>query len=170
MRGPSVGRDMDGKRTLTPAARLLGYAGLLPQIFCLALVLVRHEFAYNALAGGFAYGAAIFSFLGGVWWGQAIHSGSDSERGVGAGAYLVAVMPSLLAVALFLPWTFGWEWPGPALLYLGALILLSPFVDRALGYASRDFLRLRIQLSVGLGTLTIALGLAAQVLFGKSVA
>ncbi len=147
---------MDGTNTLTPAARWLGYAGLLPQIFCLALVLTGHEYAYDALAGGFAYAAAIFSFLGGVWWGQAIASGR-----AGAGVYLVAVMPSLLAVALFLPWTFGWEWPAPALLYLGALILLSPLVDRALGYAARDFFMLRVQLSVGLGLLTIALGFAS---------
>jgi hypothetical protein len=70
-------------------------------------------------------------------------------------------MPSLLAVALFLPWTFGWEWPAPALLYLGLLIAGSPLVDRALGFAAPDFFRLRMQLSVGLGVLTIALGIAA---------
>ena len=144
---------MDGNTSLTPASRWLGYAGLLPQVICVALALSGHEYGYSALAGGFAYAAAIFSFLGGVWWGQAIASG----RG-GAGAYLIAVLPSLLAVALFLPWTFGWEWPGPALIYLGLLILLSPLVDRALGYASKDFMMLRVQLSVGLGALTIALG------------
>ena len=78
-----------------------------------------------------------------------------------AGAYLVAVLPSLIVVALFLPWSFGWEWPGPALLYLGALIALSPMIDRKLGYAPSDFLRLRLHLSLGLGGLTIALGLLA---------
>jgi hypothetical protein len=147
---------MDGETSLTPAARLLGYAGLLPQILCVGLLLAGHEWRYSALAGGFAYAAAIFSFLGGVWWGQALQRGRASS-----GAYLLAVMPSLMAVALFLPWTFGWEWPGPALLYLGALIALSPLVDRALGFASRDFLSLRIQLSAGLGVLTIILGLLA---------
>ena len=147
--------------TLTPTARWLGYAGLLPQIICVALVASGHEYAYNALAGGFAYAAAIFSFLGGVWWGQSIaaaeHSGPPGEAG--ALAYVVAVMPSLLSVALFLPWTFGWEWPGPALLYLGSLILLSPLIDWGLKLARRDFLILRMQLSAGLGLLTIALGL-----------
>ncbi|MCU0949277.1 MAG: DUF3429 domain-containing protein [Porphyrobacter sp.] len=147
---------MDGQNSLTPAARLLGYAGLLPQILCIGLILIGHEWRYAALAGGFAYAAAIFSFLGGVWWGQALASGR-----AGAGAYGVAVLPSLLAVALFLPWTFGWEWPGPALLYLGALILASPMIDRALGFAARDFLRLRWHLSLGLGALTIILGLLA---------
>ncbi|WP_073977664.1 DUF3429 domain-containing protein [Erythrobacter donghaensis] len=147
---------MDGNTSLSPAARVLGYAGLLPQLICVAMLLAGHEWRYAALAGGFAYAAAIFSFLGGVWWGQALLSGR-----AGTGAYLVAVLPSLLAVALFLPWSFGWEWPGPALLYLGALILASPLVDRALGLAAADFLRLRWHLSIGLGVLTIALGLLA---------
>ncbi len=147
---------MDGQTSLSPAARVLGYAGLIPQIICIAMILAGHEWRYAALAGGFAYAAAIFSFLGGVWWGQALASGKATT-----GAYVIAVMPSLLAVALFMPWSFGWEWPGPALLYLGALILGSPLVDRALGYAQGDFLRLRWQLSAGLGTLTIALGLLA---------
>lgn len=152
---------MDAKTTLsTPslsgAARALGYAGLLPQILCLGLVLIGHEWRYSALAGGFAYAAAIFSFLGGVWWGQAVRSGRATT-----GAYAIAVMPSLIAVALFMPWSFGWEWPGPALMYLGTLIALSPLVDRALGFAAPDFLRLRWQLSAGLGALTIALGFTA---------
>lgn len=148
---------MDGHSTLSPAARALGYAGLLPQIICTGLILMGHEWRYSALAGGFAYAAAIFSFLGGVWWGQAVTSGRAST-----GAYLLAVLPSLMAVALFLPWTFGWDWPGPALLYLGALILGSPLVDRALGYAAPDFLRLRWHLSIGLGLLTILLGLLSD--------
>ena len=152
-----TGSDQDADRLLTPAAIWLGYAGLLPQILCVALAGGGHEYAFTALAGGFAYGAAIFSFLGGVWWGQAIASGR-----AGAGAYMVAVMPSLLAVALFLPWSFGWEWPGPALFYLGTLIALSPLVDRALGFAKPDFIRLRIHLSVGLGVLTIILGFVAE--------
>ncbi|WP_086608370.1 DUF3429 domain-containing protein [Erythrobacter donghaensis] len=148
---------MDGKNVLSPAARALGYAGLLPQMICIGLILIGHEWRYTALAGGFAYAAAIFSFLGGVWWGQALQSGRAS-----AGAYGIAVLPSLLAVALFLPWSFGWEWPGPALLYLGALIFGSPLIDRALGFATGDFLRLRWHLSIGLGSLTIVLGLMAD--------
>lgn len=143
--------------SLSTTARLLGYAGLLPQILCVAMVAGGHEWRFSALAGGFAYAAAIFSFLGGVWWGQAVQSGRATT-----GAYLLAVLPSLIAVALFLPWTFGWEWPGPALLYLGALIGLSPMIDRALGFAAPDFLRLRWHLSLGLGSLTIALGLLSR--------
>lgn len=156
---------MTTQTSLTPASRALGYAGLLPQIICLGLTLTGHEYAYTALAGGFAYGAAIFSFLGGVWWGQSIQSGK-----AGAGAYIIAVMPSLIAVALFLPWSFGWEWPGPALLYLGAFILFSPLVDRGLGFAAPDFMRLRWHLSLGLGGLTIALGFASMHLMSTSLA
>jgi len=148
---------MTSQTSLTPASRWLGYAGLLPQVICLGLAVLGNEYAFIALAGGFAYAAAILSFLGGVWWGQAIQSGKG-----GAWAYLVAVLPSLLAVALFLPWSFGWEWPGPALLYLGALIALSPFIDRALGFAAPDFMRLRWHLSLVLGALTIALGIGSM--------
>lgn len=143
--------------SLTPTARWLGYAGLLPQILCVVLAGTGHEYAYSALAGGFAYSAAIFSFLGGVWWGQSIQDGKGS-----AGGYFLAVLPSLLATALFLPWTFGWDWPGPALIYLGALLIASPLVDRALGFASHEFMALRWQLSISLGALTIALGFVAE--------
>lgn len=152
-----TGEIIHPQTTVSAGARVLGYAGLVPQIICVVLAAIEHEYAYTALAGGFGYAAAIFSFLGGVWWGQAIQSGKG-----GVGSYLVAVMPSLLAVALFLPWSLGWDWPGPALMYLGALIALSPLVDRALGFAAPDFMRLRVQLSLGLGALTIALGFLAD--------
>lgn len=144
--------------SLTPAARALGYAGLLPQLICIALVLFESPYRYSALFMGFVYPAMIFSFLGGVWWGQAIAKLGDASAGV----YGVAVLPSLLAAALFIPYLEGWEWPGPAMLYLGLFIAASPMVDRALGYAAPDFLRLRWHLSLGLGGLTIVLGFLAM--------
>lgn len=110
-----------------------------------------------ALAGGFAYAALIFSFLGGVWWGQLLSSGK-----AGLAGFAVSVLPSLIALALFLPWTFGWSWPGPALVYLAVFIALSPLVDRALRLSDRTFMRLRWHLSLGLGVLTFALGLLAE--------
>ena len=148
---------MDGNTNLTREAKLLGYAGLLPQIVAFITALSGSQWAYVALAGGFAYAALIFSFLGGVWWGQAIASGKAS-----AGVYILSVLPSLISLALFLPWTLGWEWPGPALWYLGSLIALSPVVDRRLGFADRAFMQLRIHLSIGLGVLTFALGMIAS--------
>ena len=149
---------MDPHTSLTPPARILGYAGLLPQIICIALVTLDSPYQYSALFMGFVYPAVIFSFLGGVWWGQSIaRLGAAS-----AGAYGVAVMPSLIAAALFIPYLEGWEWPGPAMLYLGAFIALSPMVDRALKLSAPDFMRLRWHLSLGLGGLTIAFGFIAM--------
>ena len=157
---------MDPHRSLTPAARLLGYAGLLPQILSIALVMSGSYYQYSALFMGFVYPAMILSFLGGVWWGQAIAKLGDAS----AGTYIVAVMPSLIAAALFIPYLEGWEWPGPAMLYLGAFIALSPLVDRALGFAAPDFMRLRWHLSLGLGGLTIAFGfIAMQVMTPKEM-
>lgn len=149
---------MDPHTSLTPSARLLGYAGLLPQVLCVVLVLSESYYQYAALTMGFIYPAMIFSFLGGVWWGQAIAKLGDAS----AGTYIIAVMPSLISAALFIPYLEGWEWPGPAMLYLGAFIALSPFVDRALGFAAPDFMRLRWHLSLGLGALTIATGVLAM--------
>ena len=145
------------KSSLSPAALQLGYAGLLPQIIALALAWHGGEWGFIAMAGGFAYGALIFSFLGGVWWGQAL--ASPRAR---AGTFVMSILPSLIALALFLPWTVGWDWPGPALLYLGVLIALSPLVDRWLGLANAQFMRLRWHLSLGLGSATIALGVIAM--------
>ncbi len=142
---------------LGTAPMVLGYAGLLPQAIALALALSGGEWAYVAIAGGFGYAALIFSFLGGVWWGQALVSGHAT-----AGPFVAAVSPSLIALALFLPWTFGWDWPGPSLLYLGVFIGLSPLVDRTLGLADHAFMRLRLHLSIGLGALTILLGFVAM--------
>ena len=140
--------------TLTPAARWLGYAGLLPQLIAVGLVWKGGELSYVALAGGFAYAALIFSFLGGVWWGQSIAVGKAD-----ASAYAIAVLPSLISLVLFLPWNFGWRWPEPSLIALGALIAASPLVDRWLELADRSFMGLRWHLSLGLGAATIGLGL-----------
>jgi len=43
------------------------FGGLLPQIFCVAVMFAGHEWRYAALSGGFAYAAVAFSFLGSVW-------------------------------------------------------------------------------------------------------
>lgn len=81
-------------------ARLLGYAGLLPFIFCVATI----WFAPSEL-GGFAagallyYAAVILSFLGGILWGVAITS---QERRFGL--LWFSIVPPLIAwVALLVP-------------------------------------------------------------------
>ncbi|MEM1196244.1 MAG: DUF3429 domain-containing protein [Pseudomonadota bacterium] len=156
---------MDPQSSLTPAARALGYAGLLPQIACIAFVAIDNPYRFNAVYMGFIYPAMIFSFLGGVWWGQAI----AKQGRASAASYAIAVLPSLAAAALFYPMLIGWEWPGPAMLYLGAFIGLSPMVDRALGFAEPDFLKLRWHLSLGLGFLTVIMGFLAMSVMAPKV-
>ena len=120
------------------------------------LLALDSEWRWIAAAAAFAYAALIFSFLGGVWWGEAL----QAERAP-RWAFAIAVLPSLIALALFLPWTIGWDWPGPALLALGLLIAASPLIDRALGFGPPEWRRLRSNLSWGLGALTFIAGLVA---------
>ncbi len=153
------------QRALSPWALGLGYAGLLPQLLAVLLAYLGGETAFVAIAGGFAYAAAIFSFLGGVWWGQALMQSKAVEVGRSSGlgaAFIAAVAPSLISVAAFLPWSLGWSWPGPALMILGVLISASPLVDTKLAFANAAFMKLRWHLSIGLGGLTFVLGLIAE--------
>ncbi len=145
--------------------RTLGLAGLLPALACLAAVLVGgEEWRYVGLAAGFGYAAMIFSFLGGLWWGLAAAPGAAGQTKPRGWIYGLAVLPSLIAFALYLPWIFGLPWPGPSLVVLGIAIALSPLVDRRLradGLAPDWWLPLRWSLSLGLGVATLAMGLAA---------
>ncbi|MFM2411212.1 MAG: hypothetical protein RL481_2040 [Pseudomonadota bacterium] len=144
---------------LDQTALRLGYAGLLPQAFALILLLEGESMAWIATAGGYAYAALIFSFLGGMWWTFAM-----LNDGAPRWIYGAAIAPSLIALATFLPWTWGWEWPGPSLLVLSISLLLSPKVDGAIARAVAvpdGWLRLRLHLSLGLGILTAALAMAA---------
>lgn len=138
-------------------ARLLGYAGQLPQVLAVIL-LADPQTRWIAMAGGFGYAALIFSFLGGVWWGVGI-SNPQAPRWI----YVAAVLPSLIGLAAYVPWIFGWPWPGPSLIVLGLCLLASPVVDRemALKLPLPDgWVRLRSHLSVGLGLLTLMLAAA----------
>lgn len=141
-------------------ARTLGFAGLLPQLGCLLLVLSGDDrFAFAAQAMGFAYAALIFAFLGGLWWGLAARAERPPQW-----LWVAAIVPSLIALASFLPWAFALAWPGPSLLVLGAGLVLSPAVDRAVvraGLAPQWWPGLRVPLSLGLGGMTLALGLLA---------
>ena len=143
--------------SVPPLARWLGYAGLLPQLAAVALVVSDSAWKWIALAASFAYAALIFSFLGGVWWGQVLQTPSAPRWWYG-----VAVLPSLIGLALFLPWTVGADWPGPSLLWLGLCIVLSPLVDRQLGLGDATWMRLRWRLSLGLGGLSLVLALLAM--------
>ena len=104
----------------------------------------------------------IFSFLGGVWWGMAIATPSAPKW-----AYAAAVMPSLIGFAAYLPWIFGWTWPGPQLVVISLALLLSPLVDLQLARTialPKGWLGLRRTLSLGLGSLTAILAASAILL------
>ncbi|WAT17657.1 DUF3429 domain-containing protein [Aurantiacibacter sp. MUD11] len=148
-----------------PMPRRFGYAGILPQLACvLAAWFGPPEWQWSALAIGWAYAALIFGFLGGLWWGLAA-AAPDEGRNAPGWLWVAAVTPSLFALATFLPWVFGASWPGPSLLALGAALLVTPLVDaRLVTIRPVWWMRLRIPLSLSLGGLTIALGVAALAL------
>ena len=139
-------------------ARLLGLAGLLPQVAAV-LVLFEHnsELRFSALALGYAYAALILSFLGGIWWGLA----ARAENPPGW-LWVTAVVPSLVALGSAVPWAVGDPWPGPSLIVLGVALVAALAVDWQLqrsGIAPAWWLALRVPLSAGLGTLTVVMGL-----------
>lgn len=142
--------------TLEGRARQLGYLGLVPQAIALAVVISGSDLRWSALAAGYGYAALIFSFLGGVWWGIGV-ARNDPPGWI----FGVAVLPSLIAFATYLPWVWALEWPGPSLIVLGLFVAASPLVDRAIGGLPEGWIALRWRLSLGLGAMTLALGLAA---------
>ena len=142
--------------------RWLGLAGLLPQFTCLAVLYAGPaEWREAALAIAFAYAALILSFLGGMWWGIAAAAPAAQRRKALGWLWIAAVLPSLVALACFLPWALDWAWPEPSLVMLGGALLVSLGVDAKLGaLAPRWWLALRVPLSTGLGFATIAAALA----------
>ncbi len=138
-------------------AFLLGYAGLVPAFASLAVALAGppdwRELAFRA---GALYAGLILSFLGGAWWGLS----TRAEAGKAWPLYIIAVLPSLAALALLMLLN------PPRLVVLGGLIALTLPVDRLLvksGLAPANWMLLRIPLTVGLSLATVGLGLAAMV-------
>ncbi len=136
-------------------AHWLGLAGIAPQLWSTLTVFANAEMRWGALAIGYAYAALIFSFLGGVWWGMALR-----QENTPGWIYAVAVLPSLIGVATYLPWIWGYTWPGPSLIILGMLVAASPLVDLKIGGNPAGWMQLRWILSLGLGSLTVVMGLA----------
>jgi hypothetical protein len=136
---------------LPKAALLAGYAGLLPQIIAACLAFSGDEYRWTGLAAAYGYAAFIFSFLGVI------------ARKDGSGAapiFALAVAPSLIAFASYLPWIWGWDWPGPSLAVIGLCLMASPLADRWLMQRCNlpgGWMRLRWHLSLGLGGLTVLL-------------
>lgn len=142
---------------LDTVAHRLGYAGLLAPVLALGALAYDPSLRWFVSVGAFAYAAFIFAFLGGIWWGMAL-----SRRHPPAWVWFAAVAPSLISLALLMPWTFGWRWPEPQMAILSALILISPLVDHAITRStnmSAGWLRLRWHLSIGLALSTLILSL-----------
>jgi hypothetical protein len=142
--------------SLPGTAKLLGYAGLLPQVLVVAVLASGSTWwRFAALSLGYAYAGLILSFLGGMWWGLAA---ARPDRAP-AGLWLAAVAPSLISLATTIPWATGAAWPGPSLVVIGVVLIASLAVDRWLvsaGLAPAWWMTLRVPLSLGLGGLTIA--------------
>lgn len=137
----------------------LGGAGLLPQVACVLVALAAPQLAGPAALVGGAYATVILSFLGGMWWMQALCR-SDAHWW----PYALAVSPSLLGWAALLPWLLGAAAPSLALGVLAVALLASPLGDRAIGSFAGEvpnWRRLRHLLSGGLGALTLLLAAVA---------
>jgi Protein of unknown function (DUF3429) len=149
-------------RPIPKEAFVAGYAGLLPQVIAAAMVLSGMEYRWTGLAAAYGYAAFIFSFLGGMWWGIAVTT-RNNDVSVN-GIFALAVAPSLLSLATYLPWIWGWEWPGPSLVWLGIFLMLSPLADRWLSSRCAlppGWMKLRWHLSIGLGGITLFLAVFA---------
>ena len=141
-------------------ARLLGYAGLLPQAALLLLILGLHDPTGIVHGMAFFYAALIFSFIGGIWWGFAMRSGSDQGR-----IATMAVLPSLFGALLILLSIAHILPLGLALVLMGSAVIMTLLIDRRLvdaGCAPGGWMALRVPLSIGLGGLTILCGIVCS--------
>lgn len=155
---PARWRRMDEESSgIGPVATLLGYAGLLPAIFAVVLVALG-EPAGIALA--LVYGAAILSFLGGIWWGLSMRCARQQPAIIG-----LSVVPSLVASATLLAALATETYRAP-LVVLGIAVMLTLPIDDWLakkGAAPAGWMRLRIPLSVGLAALIFLVAILSPV-------
>ncbi len=155
---------MSGTPPVGRTAFLLGFAGLLPQVAAVVLIVIgkadRTDLAWAPLVLGYGlalvYGAVILSFLGGIWWGIAMRRDGAGQGTLAA----LSVVPSLVGAACVgtAAVAFSSRASVFALIALGIAILLALLVDRRLvetGEAPANWMRLRAPLSLGLGVLTI---------------
>lgn len=135
----------------------LGLSGLLPQIAAAVILLDgKSEWHFTALAMSYFYAAVILSFLGGLWWGLA----AKADRAP-VWIWFASVVPTLIAFASAWPWAVGDPWPAPSMIVLGLSLIAALGVDWRLyrtGIAPGWWMGLRVPLSVGLGGITLAIG------------
>ncbi|MFN3435555.1 MAG: DUF3429 domain-containing protein [Sphingomonas sp.] len=136
---------------------ILGYAGLLPQVAATATCGFGGAGDLGPMFA-FGYATLILSFLGGIWWGFAMHAATGQGR-----IATWSVLPSLFGATLILltiAHILSLAW---ALVLLGSAVIITLLIDRRLvdrHIAPAGWMALRIPLSVGLGTLTILCGIA----------
>ena len=149
--------------TLSKYAMWLGFAGLLPQALACVLVIATRDWDIYIKVSSFAYATLIFSFLGGVWWGNAL-SAPKSHLWI----FIAAVCPSLIAwiAAILIFADFKWLPYSTSAIAIG--LIISPLVDQQIGkiiVQPNGWMRLRWMLSIGLGflTLTLAVQLSGRI-------
>lgn len=114
--------------------RWLGLAGLLPQLACLAAVMLGPDvWKATATAVAAIYAGLIFTFLGGAWWGIAAGAPAAERRGGLAWLWIAAVVPSLIAFGCLGAWAGGLLPIEPVLIMLGSGLLIALGVDSASG-------------------------------------
>ncbi len=135
------------EQTLALHARLAGYAGLIPFVVPLLVIVWQPQWAEHAITVQHAYAALILSFLGGIYWGLALNR--QSAIGIWS-----SVLSSLWAwPALLMPATAA-----AAMLATGfALMFLLDRAARRRGWIRPWFYRLRIVLGV-VAIVTLLLG------------
>lgn len=141
-------------------ARMLGYAGLLPQLGAFAVLAsgrVEHRELAQLLA--ITYAALIFGFLGALWWGLAAAQPTRAPAWI----WWAGVLPSLISLFLFLRWASGHLETPAALLSLAFGIAGSSLVDQyvdKLKLCPPGWANFRLALSIGLGSITLACAIA----------
>jgi hypothetical protein len=146
---------VQNQNPLQQSAFTLSLAGLLPQVAACVVAITNKDLAIYALVSGFAYAALIFSFIGGVWWGQALAAPAKHIW-----IFVAAVCPSLIAWSAALLMFLNLNWCPYAISAIAIGLLLSPFIDLQIGKVltlPQGWMRLRLTLSLGLGSLTLML-------------
>lgn len=134
--------------TLPRAARLLGFAGLIPTLAMVAVMAVAADWRGLAATAALGYGAVIASFVGGAWWGLAARAETVQPR-----LLVLSVVPSLTA------WPAALMPPVPGLLLLALVFAALLPTDRRLvtdGVAPGWWMALRRPLSWGMAVLHLA--------------
>lgn len=149
-------------RQVPALPRLLGIAGLLPQLAAvIALYAGPLEWRLPAQNAAIAYAAVTLAFLGGAWWGMAAGAPAAERRGTLGWLWVASVSMVAIAFTGLLFWMLDRLPAEPVLVMFGAALLMSPGVDTKLGaLAPRWWMALRVPLSIAMGAATAAAAFA----------